>query len=80
MIDKIVIKVLNTQCYSAVGCITLHKPKALNAIDLEMVRIIQTQLDSWRDDDTIGAIFIDGEGDRAFCAGGDIVSMYQAMV
>jgi len=80
MIDKIVIKVLNTQCYSAVGCITLNKPKALNAVDLEMVRTIQTQLDSWRDDDTIGAIFIDGEGDRAFCAGGDIVSMYQAMV
>jgi enoyl-CoA hydratase/carnithine racemase len=80
MTDKILIKVLETQSNLFVGCITLHKPKALNALDLDMVQGIQKQLDSWRNDSRIGAVFIDSEGDRAFCAGGDIVSMYQAMV
>ncbi|MGK0372165.1 MAG: enoyl-CoA hydratase/carnithine racemase [Glaciecola sp.] len=79
MTDKILIDVFKTQCDLSIGCITLHKPKALNALDLDMVQAVQVQLDSWRNDATIGAVFIDSEGDRAFCAGGDIVSMYQAM-
>ncbi|MFT4653192.1 MAG: enoyl-CoA hydratase/carnithine racemase [Kangiellaceae bacterium] len=79
MTDKIIISVLKTQCDLSLGCITLHKPKALNALDLDMVQAIQVQLNNWRNDASIGAVFIDSEGDRAFCAGGDIVSMYQSM-
>jgi enoyl-CoA hydratase/carnithine racemase len=63
----------------SIGCISLNKPKALNALDLDMVIAIQIQLDLWRNDPHIAAIFIDSEGDRSFCAGGDIVSMYKAM-
>lgn len=80
MTDKILTKIHNTQGELAIGCISLHKPKALNALDLDMVQAIQKQLNKWRNDQNIGAIFIDSEGDKAFCAGGDIVSMYQAML
>jgi enoyl-CoA hydratase/carnithine racemase len=61
------------------GCIRLNKPKALNALDLEMVEAMHEVLSKWHDDDEIKAVFIDSSGDKAFCAGGDIVSMYKAM-
>jgi len=79
MTEKIQVSLLKTKGDLSIGCIRLNKPKALNALDLDMVQAMQSQLDAWRVDDSIGAVFIDGEGDRAFCAGGDIVSMYQAM-
>ncbi|MFT6298508.1 MAG: enoyl-CoA hydratase [Yoonia sp.] len=37
---------------------------------------IEDAIDSWRNDDAVKLIMIDGAGDRAFCSGGDIVDMY----
>ena len=37
-----------------------------------MVRSLYNALDTWRDDSAIEAVVIEGAGDRAFCAGGDI--------
>jgi enoyl-CoA hydratase/carnithine racemase len=79
MTEKIQISLLKTAGNMNIGCIRLNKPKALNALDLDMVKAMQAQLDDWQDDDEIAAVFIDGEGEKAFCAGGDIVSMYQSM-
>ncbi|MGB3724997.1 MAG: enoyl-CoA hydratase/isomerase family protein [Glaciecola sp.] len=62
-----------------IGRLTLHKPEALNALDLDMVKCMLAQLEAWRTDRSIAAVFIDSEHDKAFCAGGDIVSMYKAM-
>lgn len=61
------------------ACIRLNKPKALNALDLKMVEAMNEVLSKWHDDEEIKAVFIDSSGDKAFCAGGDIVSMYNAM-
>ena len=55
-----------------IGRIRLNRPKALNAIDLSMIRLIATALAGWRDDPGVHAVVIEGEGGRAFCAGGDI--------
>ena len=79
MTEKIQISLLNTAAGKKIGCIRLNKPKALNALDLDMVKAIQVQLDEWQGDNKIAAVFLDGEGDKAFCAGGDIVSMYESM-
>lgn len=79
MTDKIQASILKTAGNTSIACLRLNKPKALNSLDLDMVKAMQSQLDAWRLDDSIGAVFIDGEGEKAFCAGGDIVSMYQAM-
>ena len=57
------------------GRITLNRPKSLNALNLDMIREITFALDLWANDDDIKAVFIDGAGDRAFCAGGDIKSL-----
>lgn len=77
---KILTQLQVTDCGRNIAHITLNKPSALNALDLDMVNLMSGYLQKWRDDQSIVAIVIDGAGEKAFCAGGDIVSMYQAMV
>ena len=60
-----------------VGRITLTRPKALNALSYAMCLEIEKALDAWRDDDAVKMILLDAEGERAFCAGGDIQEMYE---
>lgn len=62
-----------------IGSLTLNKPKALNALDLDMARIMLDALNGWSKNDDIVCVVISSQGDKAFCAGGDIVSMYNAM-
>ncbi len=55
-----------------IGRITLNRPKALNALDLGMVRLVASALEAWREDPAVHAVVIEGAGGRAFCAGGDV--------
>ncbi len=55
-----------------VGRLLLNRPKALNALDLPMIRACSAALETWRDDPAVHALVIEGAGERAFCAGGDI--------
>ena len=59
-----------------VGRLTLNRPKAINALNHGMVRIMAEKLLEWSVDDTITAVVVDGAGERGLCAGGDIVSIY----
>ncbi|MBN8897357.1 MAG: enoyl-CoA hydratase/isomerase family protein [Rhodospirillales bacterium] len=63
-----------------VGRILLNRPKALNALDLEMIRALTRALKDWQDDPHVHAVVIEGAGDRAFCAGGDIVFLREGQV
>jgi enoyl-CoA hydratase/carnithine racemase len=54
------------------GRIVLNRPKALNALDLDMIRALTRILTAWQDDPHVHVVVIEGAGDRAFCAGGDI--------
>ena len=60
------------------GRITLDRPKALNALTLDMVRAIWEALLAWRDDPAVELIILDGAGERGLCAGGDVRSLYDA--
>jgi enoyl-CoA hydratase len=60
------------------GLITLNRPKALNALTHDMALLLERQLDLWRDDDAVAVVAIQGAGDKAFCAGGDIRALYDA--
>ena len=60
-----------------IGRITLNRPKALNALDLDMLRGIAAALEAWRNDPHVHAVVIEGAGERAFCAGGDIRAIRQ---
>ncbi|PID44000.1 MAG: enoyl-CoA hydratase [Proteobacteria bacterium] len=68
-----------TRSGHALGRITLNSPKTLNALALEMIGQITDQLKSWANDNHIVAVWLHGSGDRSFCAGGDIVSLYNSM-
>lgn len=61
-----------------IGHLTLNRPADLNAIDLSMVRSLQAQLDAWAQDDAVYAVVLRGTGEKAFCAGGDIRSLYHS--
>jgi len=60
------------------GHITLNRPKALNALTYAMCEEITRLLVEWEKDPNIGAVLIDGEGERAFCAGGDVILLHDS--
>jgi enoyl-CoA hydratase/carnithine racemase len=62
------------------GIATLNVPKTLNCLSLEMVDLLQGKLRGWAADPLIAAVILQGAGDRAFCAGGDLHSLYRSMV
>jgi enoyl-CoA hydratase/carnithine racemase len=62
-----------------VGRITLDRPQALNALTFAMIEAMDAQLTAWARDPAIALVMIDGAGGKAFCAGGDIQLLYQAM-
>ncbi len=61
----------------AAGSIVLNRPKALNALNLGMVRQIGAALDAFAADSKVRHVVIKSSGGRAFCAGGDIRALYE---
>ena len=60
------------------GRIVLNRPKAMNALTLDMIDAIAAQLAAWEMRVDIKAIIITGAGDKAFCAGGDVKAVHAA--
>ncbi|MBA6233136.1 MULTISPECIES: enoyl-CoA hydratase/isomerase family protein [unclassified Colwellia] len=54
----------------------LNATKALNALSLPMILLLTQQLNRWQSNDSIAVVILKGAGDKAFCAGGDVVSLY----
>lgn len=61
------------------GHATLNAPASLNALTLPMVDALHAQLAAWGADPQVAGVVLDGSGDKAFCAGGDVVGLYHAM-
>jgi enoyl-CoA hydratase len=62
----------------AAGIIRLNRPRAINAVTLEMFRDIDKALDAFEADPDVGVIVLEGAGERGLCAGGDIRSLYES--
>ncbi|HUN42490.1 MAG TPA: enoyl-CoA hydratase/isomerase family protein [Acetobacteraceae bacterium] len=62
------------------GRIVLNRPRALNALDLEMIRALTHALAGWQDDPHVHVVVIEAAGERAFCAGGDIIALRDAQL
>lgn len=63
----------------SLGRLHLNRPKALNSLTLEMVRLIDATLAEFEADNRVGCILITGEGERGLCAGGDIIALYESI-
>lgn len=58
------------------GIVTLNRPKALNALNSAMVRLIHARLVAWASDPSVELVVMRGAGEKAFCAGGDIRQLH----
>lgn len=62
----------------AAGVIRLNRPKAINAMTLEMSEGIDAALDRFEVDPEVAVIILEGAGERGLCAGGDIRGLWES--
>jgi enoyl-CoA hydratase/carnithine racemase len=79
MEDAILFDTLRTASGHAFGRATLNAPATLNALSLPMIDRLDPQLVAWGQDPEIAGVVLDAVGDRAFCAGGDVVALHHAI-
>ena len=60
------------------GRVRLNRPEALNAVTPAMIESLRASLEEWRYDPTINIVILEGEGPKAFCAGGDLRLFHEA--
>lgn len=63
---------------NGVGHLSLNRPAALNALSLPMIRLLWQQLQAWEQDPAIHVVVLRASAGKAFCAGGDIRSLYDS--
>jgi len=61
------------------GIATLNSPQTLNGLSLEMVDLLAERLDAWARDPGVALVVMQGAGEKAFCAGGDLHGLYRSM-
>ncbi len=79
MDSSLEVKIYATKGQTQIAHLLLNKPKSLNALDLPMAEAMLSNLIAWKEDDSVSCIVISGNSQKAFCAGGDVVSLYHAM-
>jgi enoyl-CoA hydratase len=60
------------------GILRLNRPKAINAVTLEMFHDIDKALDAFEADPAVAVILLEGAGERGLCAGGDIRALWES--
>ena len=58
---------------------TLNAPASLNALSLDMIDGLAARLDAWMADPQVVGVVLDAAGDKAFCAGGDVVALHRSI-
>nr|WP_221194769.1 enoyl-CoA hydratase/isomerase family protein [Hoyosella altamirensis] len=69
-----------TRTANRTGVISLNRPAALNALDTSMIQAINVALDSWMHDTSVSRVVIRSTSPKAFCAGGDIRAIRDAVL
>jgi enoyl-CoA hydratase/carnithine racemase len=71
---------LPTDNGSLIGVLTLNAEPTLNALTLEMIDMLSASLRLWADDPRVVMVMLQGAGEKAFCAGGDLQNLYRSML
>lgn len=63
-----------------IGVAMLNAEASLNALTLGMIRRLDLRLQRWATDPQVACVVLCGAGDRAFCAGGDVRFLRDAIL
>ncbi len=74
--SEVIFKELSSKNNKKIGIAELNAPKSLNALNLSMIKLLIRQLTCWEQDDSIALVVMQSISEKAFCAGGDVVSLY----
>jgi len=77
--DSVLFELHPTAQGHQIAVATLNAEKSLNALTLPMIRRLAPQLQAWADDPAVVCVLLQGAGEKAFCAGGDVVTLHQAI-
>ncbi|ARD42866.1 enoyl-CoA hydratase/isomerase family protein [Colwellia sp. PAMC 21821] len=77
--SPVIFSEIKTKNNKRIAIAELNAPKSLNALNMSMFVLLHKQLIAWQNNDEIAMVIIQGAGDKAFCAGGDVVSLYHAL-
>ena len=61
-----------------IGIATLDAASSLNALSLPMINALDEKLAAWAQDPSIACVLLRGNGEQAFCAGGDVRKLVEA--
>ena len=79
MTESVLFREQQTACGKLhIGVATLNQESTLNSLSLDMVTRLKLQLEQWRDDEQLVCVFLEGAGQKAFCAGGDVQALYRS--
>lgn len=65
-------ELIATSVVDGVATLSLNRPRAINAFNLEMLEAARAALDGWARDDEVREVVLTGSGERGFCAGADV--------
>ena len=68
------------QVVGVAGVVTLDRPQALNALNNDMVWLLHEIFTRWKNDPTVGHVVLSSSSSGAFCAGGDIRQVHDAII
>lgn len=77
--DAAATTLIQSTVYGSLGHISLNRPAKINALNLEMLLELHRVLSKWAEDSSISMVLLTGNGERGFCAGGDIADFHAAV-
>lgn len=72
MTDSVVFELLAAGNGKSIGLATLNVEKKLNSLTQDMVALLDARLIEWERDASVVCVWLQGAGEKAFCAGGDV--------
>ena len=78
-IEGLYVELLPAASGCQLGCITLDAPAALNSLTLPMIDAMTASLQTWAKNPEVVAVVLKSASDKAFCAGGDVRRLYDAI-
>ena len=79
MTDAVLFDELPTTNGKYFGVATLNAPASLNALSVDMVRLLTPKLRAWATNTKVAGVLLQASGEKAFCAGGDLRQLYQTL-